>query len=147
MKIEERSTIFVGRFFSIRDVNYLTGNKRVLTMKTPMILKCFSVALLASLWVPSSYAQDDLTPGPGLFSGSDGQFKLLDTSGNKKEKKSEEKQSVEHAHQDCVPAETDTLTEFELFKEWRVFQSSDQAGYDEFKEWIEYRRYLENNRK
>jgi DNA polymerase III delta subunit len=122
-------------------------------MKTSIILKCLSISLLTLSFVTASYAIDELTPGPGLFSGSDGKFLLLDTSGKKK-KKEKEKAISEQAHQTCTPTNTpkyviapqiDTLTEFDLFKEWRSFKKVNDEVYEEFIHWVEYRKYLEES--
>jgi hypothetical protein len=122
-------------------------------MKTSIILKCLSIPLLTLSFISASYAIDELTPGPGLFSGSDGKFLLLDTSGKKK-KKADEKAVSEQVHQTCTPTNTpkyviapkiDTLTEFDIFKEWRSFKKSNDDVYEEFTHWVEYRKYLEQN--
>lgn len=116
-------------------------------MKLSIIAKYIVPSLLALSYLPPSYAQDDLTPGPGLFSGDSGQILLFNTSGKNK------KNSTTHSHTHHTSAEhpknlphTSGLSEFELFKEWKSYQNTNSDSYQEFQQWIEYRQFLEQKK-
>ncbi len=111
-------------------------------MKLSMIKHVLLPALALSLST-MSFAQDDLTPGPGLFSGERGQILLFKT-GDNKSSPVPTKNSATNTSTPLVA--TDNLSEFELYKEWRSHQNSQSGNYQEFQQWIEYRQFLEKNK-
>jgi hypothetical protein len=96
-------------------------------------------------------ADDNLTPGPGLFSGNSGEFSLTRLIGNKSAKNdqtaNDENQMLEtvatsNYRRDRKTHKSDEKTDFEAYKEWHKLHQQNPDLYDNFEVWLEYQSYL-----
>ena len=86
-------------------------------------------------------SQEELTDGPGLFTGESGELTLF---------KPEEKEPVTQPN---IKAKTGTNAstidqdEFELFKVWKKAKQNNTTEYQEFLYWMEYKTFVENQKR
>ena len=82
-------------------------------------------------------AQDELNDGPGILSGEKGQFSLNQLFANKEKSKQ------------IIPSSlvTTDAQEFDLFKQWTQSKSENDATYQEFRLWLKYQEYLQQQTK
>ncbi len=90
----------------------------------------------------NAFADDGLTPGPGLFSGESGEFNLGKILHNDKQVSSSDRQVLKQ-----VVASTDTNStvresNYSAYKEWRELHEQNPNLYDSFDVWLEYKTYL-----
>ncbi|MCH2056289.1 MAG: hypothetical protein MK214_06665 [Thalassotalea sp.] len=77
----------------------------------------------------NSPASNELEQGPGLFSGKDGEFKLLKFSSNKSQNE----------------RELSDKKEFQLYLQWLKEKEQETQEYKEFRLWIKYVAMKEGN--
>lgn len=82
----------------------------------------YCLSLLVTTLAFASSANNELDQGPGLFSGQDGEFKLVTT--NKKQSEN-------------LPEYTQKQ-EFELYKQWLMDKQKGTENYKEFKLWLAF---------
>ena len=85
-----------------------------------------------------THAQDELNDGPGILSGEKGQFSLSELFANKE--KTEEKTDGKIL---SSSVNTTDIQEFDLFKKWTQSKSENDATYQEFRLWLKYQEYLQ----
>ncbi len=105
-----------------------------------IITKLFSKAFLSGvgivlcLAINPAYAEDGLTPGPGLFSGNNGEIDV----GKLIKKVS----STNAAGNSTKSAEL--KDEFQQFKLWQQAKADNSQQYQEFVQWLKYQAYLQS---
>ncbi|MGH1439166.1 MAG: hypothetical protein ACRBBR_03550 [Cellvibrionaceae bacterium] len=113
-------------------------------MQKMIFLKCALLSVLFLLGACESQGvveadNNELTSGPGLFSGEDGQFSLSGFLFGEDKKKSEKPSNANE------PREVKNLGqvgEFEMYKAWRKTKEGNSPDYQDFKYWMEYQEYL-----
>ncbi len=99
----------------------------------------------------NSLADDNLTPGPGLFSGDSGEFSLSQLISSKPtttdhttkhESQMLETVATSSYERDRKTNNGDEKTDFEAYKEWHKLHQQNPELYDNFEVWLEYQSYL-----
>lgn len=117
-------------------------------------MKKISIVLIITSFVlgfsMSSFANEEFNAvtvdGPGIFTGQKGEipiFKSKKKQNNTAQKVQGEQKVVELSK----GAEIDTYTEFELFKELKIAKSENNALYQEFENWVEFKKFKSSNPK
>jgi hypothetical protein len=84
----------------------------------------------------NTYGSDELSEGPGVFTGNKGAFSLSQLLASKgKESPPTKTQEL------SVPEAKD---EFELFKLWHHSKTESTAEYQQFLIWLKYQHYLKS---
>ena len=114
-------------------------------------LKSFMIVSLVLLTSAAAYADDGLTPGPGLFSGESGEFSITGILSKQTAKPSEDLEQVEvndieaenlgAARKSLVKKgkAEEKVTDFEIYKEWRALRNAAPEVYTDFELYLEYK--------
>jgi len=104
-------------------------------------LLIFTLSLM--LVCSKTYANDELSDGPGVFTGKKGEFSLSQLTASKKIESPKSSISGEEKPQEKDVSGVEN--EFELFKLWSHSKTEFTADYQEFLLWLKYQQYLKNN--
>lgn len=86
-------------------------------------------------------AQEELTDGPGLFTGKTGELTLYQSNQNSFEATSHESANPENANTGAKE-ELSSREEFELYKRWQYAKQNNTQNYHEFMQWLEFQRVI-----
>ncbi|UAA38986.1 hypothetical protein KIH87_01035 [Paraneptunicella aestuarii] len=81
-------------------------------------------------------AQEELTDGPGLFTGKTGELTLYQSNQNGFEATSHESANT------GAKEELSSREEFELYKRWQYAKQNNTKDYGEFMQWLEFQRVI-----
>jgi hypothetical protein len=89
--------------------------------------------------VPEPF-EPDVPTGPGIITGSDGDFSVSDFFDPEKRNKSRSRDITVTGSDVDIPAiDLDSFEEFERFKAWRRAQ---EVGSIEYQDWLDYQEFL-----
>ena len=111
----------------------------------------FVISSILFISLPSN-ADDGLTPGPGIFSGESGEYsllKLFPPNSNKdnidKQLNEENLTEIQVSELQPVSNQADAI-DFKTYQEWSRLRDADPELYNDFKLYLEYKKFSESQK-
>ena len=121
----------------------------LLTIKNSTCLLFVCSFLFTTL---SSYADDGLSPGPGIFSGQSGEYsllKLFPPNSNKDniDLHQNEENLTEVQISEVLPtSDQANAVDFKTYQEWSRLRDANPELYNDFKLYLEYKEFLKSQK-
>mgnify|MGYP000025560279 FL=1 len=105
-----------------------------------MLLSLTACSLLGPIGPVPETVESDVPTGPGILTGSGGEFSVSDFFDPEKRNKNRSRDITVTGSDVDIPAiDLDSFEEFERFKAWRRAQ---EVGSIEYQDWLDYQDFL-----